>query len=99
MWCCILNGWVKRDGSKRAYALNHKHLRLALHFRELCPAVSGETEGGNRCRWRILGSFIGVVSKSDCEDEESSKEISFMLRKGLHILVLSKSPLSMSARR
>jgi len=35
---------VKRDGSKRTYALNDGHLRLALHFCELCPAVSGETE-------------------------------------------------------
>jgi hypothetical protein len=44
MWCWISNGWVKRDGSKRTYALNDRHLRLALHFCELCPAVSGETE-------------------------------------------------------
>jgi hypothetical protein len=35
----------QRDGSKRTYALNDGDLRLALHFRELCPAVSGEVEG------------------------------------------------------
>ena len=34
----------QRDGSKRTYALNDRHLRLPLDFRELCPAVSGETE-------------------------------------------------------
>jgi len=82
---------------KAQIPLRDRHLRIALNFRELSPAVPGETEE-RPSSMLVFYSFIHAGSRPERQDDESSKQVSFMLRKALHLLVMCTSPSSMSVK-
>src|SRR5256714_2893292 len=69
------------------YALRDRDLRLALHFRELRPAVSGETGKASVVDGGFFAALLTPGSQCDRQHDESSRKHHSVLKKGLHLLV------------
>src|SRR5437667_8006064 len=69
------------------YALRDRDLRLALHFRELRPAVSGETGKASVVDGGFFAALLTPGSQCDRQHDESSRKYHSVLKKGLHLLV------------
>src|SRR5207253_6415 len=69
------------------YALRDRDLRLALHFRELRPAVSGETGKASVVDGGFFAALLTPGSQCDRQHDESSRKCHSVLKKGLHLLV------------
>src|SRR5436853_5174511 len=69
------------------YALRDRDLRLALHFRELRPAVSGETGKASVVDGGFFAALLTPGSQCDRQHDESSRKYHSVLKKGLNLLV------------
>src|SRR5437868_6340640 len=69
------------------YALRDRDLRLALHFRELRPAVSGETGKASVVDGGFFAALLTPGSQCDRQHDDSSRKYHSVLKKGLHRLV------------
>src|SRR5256714_13415458 len=68
-------------------ALRDRDLRLALHFRELRPAVSGETRKASVVDGGFFAALLTPGLQCDRRHDESSRKYHSVLKKGLHLLV------------
>src|SRR5437763_14680351 len=69
------------------YALRDRDLRLALHFRELRPAVSADTGKASVVDGGVFAALLTPGSHCDSQHDESARKCHSVLKEGLHLLV------------
>lgn len=67
LWIFEISGTLLSGNARKSMPLRDRHLRLAIHFRELGPAVSGETE-------EKPPSMAFVAAFSNRQDDKSSNK-------------------------